>query len=257
MDQSAIDDLGPWFHNLHLPGGIETCPGHWAGDFPRWKWREFEGHIPHDMTGWRVLDIGCNAGFYSFELARRGADVLGIDIDPHYLAQARWAAELFGLRNVHFARRQLYEIDTTERFDLILFMGVLYHLRYPLLALDLLARLRPRLMIFQTLTQGSGEICSQARQDCDFASRARLARPDWPHLAFVETTFCGDPTNWWVPNRAAVVGMLRAAGFEVIAQPGEETWVCISAEVPSDRNDLAGREAALVAAASLDKEKRR
>jgi tRNA (mo5U34)-methyltransferase len=256
MDQSAIDDLGPWFHNLHLPGGIETCPAHWAGDFPRWKWREVEGHIPHDMTGWRVLDIGCNAGFYSFELARRGADVLGIDIDPHYLAQARWAAELFGLRNVHFARRQIYEIDTTERFDLIVFMGVLYHLRYPLLALDLLARLRPRLMIFQTLTQGSGEICSQARQDCDFASRASLARPDWPHLAFVETTFCGDPTNWWVPNHAAVVGMLRAAGFDVIAQPGEETWVCISAEVPSDRNDLAGREAARVAAASLDKEKR-
>jgi tRNA (mo5U34)-methyltransferase len=256
VDQRAIADLGPWFHNLHLPGGIETCPEHWAGDFPRWKWLEFEGHLPRDMTGWRVLDIGCNAGFYSFELARRGGDVLGIDINSHYLAQARWAADRLGLTNVRFARRQLYELDPAEHFDLILFLGVFYHLRYPMLALDFLARLRPQLMVFQTLTQGSGEICPQARQDCDFASRERLARPDWPHLAFVETTFCRDPTNWWVPNHAAVAGMLRAAGFDVIAQPGEETWVCISAEMPCDRNDLAGPEAARTAAARLGKEKR-
>jgi tRNA (mo5U34)-methyltransferase len=233
IDDRGIADLGPWFHNLHLPGGIQTCPEHWAGDFPRWKWLEFEGHIPRDMKGWRVLDIGCNAGFYSFELARRGADVLGVEIDPHYLAQARWAAERFGLKNVRFARRQLYELDTAERFDLIVFMGVFYHLRYPLLALDLLARLRPRLMVFQTLTQGFSEICPQAACDCNFATRDRLARADWPHLAFVETTFCGDPTNWWVPNRAAVLGMLRAAGFDVVAQPGEETWLCTGVEMPS------------------------
>ena len=110
----AVADLGPWFHNLHLPGGIETCPEHWAGDFPRWKWLEVEGHIPADLTEWRVLDIGCNAGFYSFEFAKRGAEVLGIDIDPHYLAQASWAAEQFGLKNVQFARRELYELDTSR-----------------------------------------------------------------------------------------------------------------------------------------------
>jgi tRNA (mo5U34)-methyltransferase len=252
-DDRDIANLGPWFHNLHLPGGIETCPDHWAGDFPHWKWLEFESHIPSDMTGWRVLDIGCNAGFYSFELARRGADVLGIDINPHYLAQACWAAERYGLKNVRFARRQIYEIDTTERFELIVFMGVFYHLRYPLLALDLLAQLRPRLMVFQTLIQGSSDICPQAAEDFDFASRDRLARPDWPHLAFVETTFCGDPTNWWVPNRAAVVGMLRAAGLDVIAQPGDETWLCISNEAPPGV-DLAGLEAARAAALRLGKE---
>jgi tRNA (mo5U34)-methyltransferase len=250
-DPGAVADLGPWFHNLHLPDGVQTCPEHWAGDFPRCKWLEFEGHLPGDLTGWRVLDIGCNAGFYSFELGKRGAEVLGIDIDPHYLAQARWAAERFGLSNVRFARRQLYELDITERFDLILFMGVFYHLRYPLLALDLLARLRPRLMVFQTLTQGSTEVCAQAPQDCDFATRDRLARRDWPHLAFIETTFCGDPTNWWVPNHAAVLGMLRSAGFDVIAQPGDETWVCTSAEKPSRGRGSASFDAARAAAGCL------
>jgi tRNA (mo5U34)-methyltransferase len=250
-DRRAIADLGPWFHNLHLPGGLQTCPEHWAGDFPRWKWLEFEGHIPSDLRGWRVLDIGCNAGFYSFELARRGADVLGIDIDPHYLAQARWAAGRLGLDTVRFARRQLYEIDAAERFDLILFMGVFYHLRYPLLALDLLARLRPQLLVFQTLTQGSPEISAQARENCDFATRDRLGRANWPHLAFIETTFCGDPTNWWVPNRAAVIGLLRAAGFVVLAQPGEETWLCTSAGVPASGPAPDGFDAALARCGSL------
>jgi tRNA (mo5U34)-methyltransferase len=80
-----IAELGPWFHNLHLPEGVQTAPAHFLGDFPRWKWREISQHIPEDLTGWTALDIGCNAGFYSFELARRGAQVTGIDLDEHYL----------------------------------------------------------------------------------------------------------------------------------------------------------------------------
>jgi tRNA (mo5U34)-methyltransferase len=177
--------------------------------------------------------------------------VLGIDIDPRYLAPARWAAERFGLPNVRFARRQVYDLDPAERFDLILFMGVFYHLRYPMLALDLLARLRPRLMVFQTLTQGSLEVCAQTSEDCDFTTRERLARPDWPNLAFVESTFCGDPTNWWVPNRAAVLGMLRAAGFDIIDHPGDETWLCTSAAAPSVGQDPATFDAARALARGL------
>ena len=98
-------------------------------------------------------------------------------------------------------------------------MGVFYHLRYPLLALDLLARLRPRLMVFQTLTQGSTEVSAAGRAGLRLRHPRPPAAPDWPHLAFIETTFCGDPTNWWVPNRAAVLGMLRAAGFDVLPGP--------------------------------------
>ncbi|HEX2099456.1 MAG TPA: DUF1698 domain-containing protein, partial [Candidatus Synoicihabitans sp.] len=66
-------DLAPWFHNIHLPDGTQTAPNHPLGDFPRFKWQQIADHLPHDLTGWRVLDIGCNAGFYTVELARRGA----------------------------------------------------------------------------------------------------------------------------------------------------------------------------------------
>src|SRR5690554_1180438 len=87
-----IARLGPWFHNLHLPGNIKTAPQHFLGDFPSFKWQQLKDHVPEDLSGWRVLDIGCNAGFYSFELAKRGAQVTGIDLDIHYLEQAEWAA---------------------------------------------------------------------------------------------------------------------------------------------------------------------
>lgn len=85
-------ELGPWFHNLHLPDGTETAPDHPLGDFPRFKWDCIAPLLPADLSGWRVLDVGCNAGFYTIALAQRGAAVLGVDIDARYLAQARWAA---------------------------------------------------------------------------------------------------------------------------------------------------------------------
>ena len=77
--QRTVEALAPWFHNLHLPGGVQTAPRHALGDFPAFKWREIADGWPHDLSGWRALDVGCNAGFYSFELAKRGAHVLGID----------------------------------------------------------------------------------------------------------------------------------------------------------------------------------
>jgi 2-polyprenyl-3-methyl-5-hydroxy-6-metoxy-1,4-benzoquinol methylase len=74
-----IERLGPWFHNLHLPDGEQTAPDHFiVGDFPSFKWCEVAPLISARLDGWRALDVGCNAGFYSFELARRGASVLGI-----------------------------------------------------------------------------------------------------------------------------------------------------------------------------------
>lgn len=225
--RAKIAELGSWFHNLHLPGGIETAPDHFLGDFPAFKWAAIANHLPADLSGRRVLDIGCNAGFYSFALADRGAEVLGIDTDERYLRQAQWIREVLGVRRVRFLKASVYEVDCLEGpFDIIFFMGVLYHLRYPLLALDLIARLKPSTMVFQTLTFGDEAISPYAQEDSDFTTRERLAGPSWPHMAFIEDRFAGDPTNWWVPNHAAVIGMLRNAGFEVVQRPGHEIYLC-------------------------------
>jgi tRNA (mo5U34)-methyltransferase len=222
-----IAALGPWFHNLHLPDGRRTAPDHPLGDFPSYKWEQIARFLPADLSGWTALDVGCNAGFYSFELARRGAEITAVDVDPHYLRQARWAAREFGLEaRIRFQQRQVYALaGDAERYDLVLFMGVFYHLRYPLLGLDIVARKADRLLVFQSLTSAANEV-PPAPHDMGLEDRARLDRPGWPHLAFIEGSLCGDPTNWWVPNHAAVVALLRSAGLRVTGRPGHEIYLC-------------------------------
>jgi tRNA (mo5U34)-methyltransferase len=227
--------LGPWFHNLHLPGGVETVPDHFlGGDFPTFKWLEIRDAVPQDLGGWRVLDVGCNAGFYSFELARRGASVVAIDLDPRYLAQAKWAAKQFGLDDrVEFRQQQVYDLARSrEQFDLVWFMGVFYHLRYPLLALDILARRTRRMMMFQTLSMPGEEVYPDTL-DHPIAMRAPLLDAGWPKMAFIEHKFSGDPTNWWVPNHAGIEAMLRSAGLRVTDRPAGEIYVCVPEPSPT------------------------
>ena len=125
--RDRIEALGPWFHNINL-GGVWTAPDHFLGDYPGAKFRRFAPHLPADLNGKSVLDIGCNAGFYSIEMKRRGASrVLGIDSDDRYLAQARLATEVLGYDdNVEFAKLDVYDVGALgEQFDLVIFMGVL------------------------------------------------------------------------------------------------------------------------------------
>ncbi|HTE20377.1 MAG TPA: TIGR04290 family methyltransferase [Armatimonadota bacterium] len=222
-----IAGLGPWFHNLHLPDGTQTAPDHFLGDFPRFKWQQLESHLPDDLHGWTALDIGCNAGFYTFELARRGARVTGVDVDPRYLAQARWAARQFDLEErVEFRQMQVYDLaHVDEAFDLVLFMGVFYHLRYPMLGLDIVAQKVRRLMVFQTLAMPGDEVFENT-YDRGLNDREEMLVPGWPKMAFLEHRFAGDPTNWWAPNRACIEAMLRSSGLRVAGRPEPETYLC-------------------------------
>lgn len=234
--------LAPWFHNLHLPDGEQTAPEHPLGDFPAFKWRYIAPHLPWDLTGWTALDIGCNAGFYTFELARRGATVTGIDIDPRYLAQAQWAAETLGMANrVRFLQRQVYDLAReSETYDLVLFMGVFYHLRYPLLALDIVRRRTRRHLLFQSLSLPGREVSEGAEDPAHdlygLDNRAQLTEPGWPRMAFIEHRFAGDPTNWWIPNHALIEALLRAAGFRILSYPTDETYWCETALIPYEMN---------------------
>ncbi len=230
---SAVASLGPWFHNLHLPDGTQTAPDHPLGDFPAYKWRELADALPADLSGARALEIGCNAGYYTFQLAARGADVLGIDHDEHYLRQARWAAAQYGVtERVEFRAMDVYDLaGLEEQFDLVLFMGVLYHLRHPLLALDIVAARTRGTLVLQTLTYDDPAYV-EPPDDVPFEDRARLADEAWPKMAFVEKKLAGDHTNWWVPNAAAVEAMVRSTGMRVVARPGYQILLCEHAPEP-------------------------
>jgi tRNA (mo5U34)-methyltransferase len=224
---AEIESLGPWFHNVHLPDGSQTAPGTPLGDFPRNKWRRIAPHLPASLEGWSALDIGCNAGFYTVELARRGARVTAIDVEDHFLKQASWAVSQFGLEAaVEFRQMQVYELArSSERWDLVIFMGVFYHLRYPMLGLDIVAEKVGKMMLFQTLTSPGQEV-AEPPADIEVLDREPFSRRGWPKLAFIEKSLAGDRSNWWAPNHAAVVAMLRSCGLRVTARPGHEIYLC-------------------------------
>ena len=220
-----VQSMGEWFHNINLHG-IYTAPDHFLGDFPNVKWSKVKSEIPVNLDGATVLDIGCNAGFYSIEMKRRGASrVLGIDVDDRYLRQARFAAQTLDLE-IEFRRCSVYELDSIGgQFDYVVFMGVFYHLRYPLLGLDLAVKKVNGKLIFQTMLRGSNET-PPLEGDYPISRKDIFLDPRFPRMYFIEKEYSSDPTNWWIPNRAAAEAMLRSSGLEIIARPEEETWIC-------------------------------
>ena len=221
-----IGELGSWFHNMDL-GGVATAPHHFLGDYPRVKWKGFAHALPQDLQGGSVLDIGCNGGFYSIEMKRRGAArVLGIDFDEDYLAQARFAATVTG-QDIEFRQLSVYDLGQLgERFDLVIFMGVLYHLRHPLLALDIIHdTVAQDLLLFQSLQRGAADVDAVA-ENYEFSESDHFASPGYPKMHFIEHRYANDPTNWWAPNAACSAAMLRSAGFSILEHPEEEVFLC-------------------------------
>lgn len=222
---ARIEALGPWFQNLQV-GGIWTAPDHPIWNYPGAKWRLVEPILP-DLRGKSVLDIGCNAGFHALAVKALGAgEVLGLEPDPRYRAQATLAAEAAG-EELQLAPLSVYELPRLQRrFDVVLFMGVLYHLRHPLLALDLIwEHACGEWLLFQSLQRGDTEI-GAPEADYGFEDNTLFEARGMPRLTFIERRFAGDPTNWWAPNRACVEAMLRSAGFRIERCAAEDVYLC-------------------------------
>ena len=135
---------------------------------------------------------------------------------------------------LEFRELSVYDIATLgEQFDIVLFLGVFYHLRHPLLALDLIHEHVARdLLVFQSMQRGSAEI-EPLEKDYAFTEVEIFDRPGFPKLHFIEHRYAGDPTNWWAPNRACSEALLRSAGFVVVARPEDEVFICRWQELPS------------------------
>lgn len=224
--RERVAELGPWFQNMDLLG-VKTAPDHFLGDYPEVKWRRFSHAVPGDLSGKTVLEIGCNAGFYSIEMKKRGAEsVLGIDTDEGYLKQARFASGVFGF-DIEFMRMSVYDVARLGRsFDVVMFMGVLYHLRHPLLALDLIhEHAASDMLIFQSMLRGDDGV-EDVSDDYPFSETAVFNRSSFPKLHFIEKSYSNDDTNWWLPNRACAEAMLRSSGFEITGHPEKEVFIC-------------------------------
>lgn len=188
-----------WWHQIDLGNGITT-----PGDDPTAS-RLQHLKIPDDLTSLTVLDIGAWDGFFSFEAERRGAQRV-LATDSFCWDGGGWGSKA----GFNLARRVLHSqvedltIDPLDlspeivgTFDLVLFIGVLYHMRHPLLALERVASVTANMLILQT--------------------QVDLVPIERPAIAFYEgDEFNNDPTNWCGPNPPAVVAMLRTVGFKTV-----------------------------------------
>jgi tRNA (mo5U34)-methyltransferase len=221
----TLQRLGPWYHNVVFAPGMMSNPSN--ADYPASRWRLLDSVISKDLRGKSVLDIGCNSGFFSLEMKKRGADrVVGIDIMPHLLAQSRFASHWFHLP------LELYECGAYDvrslgwNFDVIVFIGVLYHLKHPLYALEQIASICKDTMYFQSVVRGPGGDI-ESKDDYPVNEVAVFDQPAWPKLYFIEKKFNGDESNWWFATRSCLKAMLRTAGFRTVEDtPNPEIFVC-------------------------------
>lgn len=207
--QNRVREVPFWYHTMDLGHGVIT-PGTSKPmeNLPKLG-------IPANLTGKSVLDIGAWDGFYSFEAERRGASkVLATD---HFC----WVGEGPGKKAGFDLAREVFDSHVDEmiidvldlspervgKFDVVLFLGVLYHMRHPMLALDKVFSVCQNLCIIETAV--------------DMLHSKRPASAFYPG-----TELTNDPTNWWGPNIECVCAMLRAAGFsrvQVVSKP--HSWL--------------------------------
>jgi tRNA (mo5U34)-methyltransferase len=219
---AEVEARRPWYHAIELPGGIVT-PGVAPSSPSCYR-------LAEDLSGLRVLDVGAWDGYWSFEAVRRGAEeVLAIDDHsdpgdtwepvknplPHPgWSHFEWCRELLGIdpKRCRCRTANLYELDPAEvgQFDLVLFFGVLYHCRYPLLALERL----------HGLTRRGGELLLEsATLDGYSPYRGGVQRGYPGHQMVMEfypdAQYSGISTNWWVPTLQCLAYMTSSAGFDV------------------------------------------
>ena len=198
--QAQIDSVERWFHRFEVVPGLIT-PGVYdpAPLLERLP-------LPDDLSGMRVLDIGARDGFFSFEAERRGAEVLALDFMAAERTGFGVAARLRG-SNVEYRVDNVYNLSPERHglFDLVLCLGVLYHLRNPLLALDRIWGVCKADMLLETQIRPG-----RKRRLGGVAQESEALMQFHPGDSLND-----DHTNWWSPNPAALRAMLESACFEV------------------------------------------
>jgi tRNA (mo5U34)-methyltransferase len=190
--RARIAAIPHWYHPIEIRPGIVT-PG---ANAARIVLETLE--LPADCRGMRALDLGTRDGFFAFELERRGAEVVAVDYLPKTESGFALAAELLGSR-VTYLQRNLYELSAGElgTFDIVLFLGLLYHLPDPLGALRVVRDLTAKRMYLETLV-------------LDFSADMN----ELPLMRFFAgSSWVGDPTNYWGPNVRCVEDMLGESEF--------------------------------------------
>ncbi len=188
---NTVKRLQPWYHSFHLADWLKIEGSH-DGDSVLASLDRLG--FPQDFSDKTVLDIGCNAGYYSFVAKTRGAKrVVGVELDPHYVQQAQYLSNVLGL-DVEFINEDGHNVDASPgTFDIVICTGLMYHIADPTNLLSKLSALCTDTILIE----------SEFLLDPALTSMAR----------FIEGAYMDDPTNWWIYGPQCLEGMVRAAGF--------------------------------------------
>src|SRR3712207_1490542 len=215
--QERIEKLGPWFHCIELGDGLLTKTESAVGEpveHPRPTWEKVRACLPEDVSGKSVLDVGCNAGFYAVELKRRGAGrVVGVDSQRSLVRQAAFVRDVLGL-DIEYERASVYDLDPRElgQFDVVLALGLIYHCKHLVLALERLYGVTRELLILETA------VYPPKKAPASFAYDVGGLRPTLHPLAYVENPPEAKEAvyNWFLPGVESLRALLRNVGFDSV-----------------------------------------
>lgn len=204
LDRSRELAKKGWYHSFQLPDG-RVLDG--VVSLEELATRVGQMPISQDLRGKRVLDIGAWDGWFSFEMERRGAEVVAIDCVevPNFL----FIHKQLGSK-VDYRVMDVYQLspENIGRFDIVLFLGVLYHLKHPLLALERVCALTKEVAVVDSFV-------------IDGEEERQRGVAGFPRLEFYETDeFGGQVNNWFGPNIACLSAMCRTAGFARVVLRG-------------------------------------
>ena len=245
----GVERLRPWFHLIELGDGIRTKEGSVAredADHPLGVWQIISQCLPADLTGRSVLDVGCNAGFYSVRAYERGAArVLGVDAQRHQIQQALFVRRALRME-IEFQRMSVYDLDphTMGQFDVTLALGLVYHCKHLVAALERLYLVTKELLILETaiLPPGATRRAAQVGAEADepFYLLGYVENP--PELK--EAVY-----NWFLPSPEALRALLLNVGFPEVTlfhvTDDRAVFVCRKTEAFPDSHALPYLAAAL------------
>jgi tRNA (mo5U34)-methyltransferase len=213
--RAFIARSGYWYQNLYLGNGIWTMAGRAHHED---VWALFDKVLPASFGGLSVLDVATNAGYFALQAKLRGArHVVGTEFLDMYVEQAETIRKIWGV-DIDYRKMDVHDtLKLDQTFDIIVFAGILYHLKNPLQVIEDLGKMCTDAILLETeFIPDDPRNCVVVRQGVP----ATLQPMHKGFMKFLETTeLNGDPSNWWVPDMECVMGMLRTAGFIHISRP--------------------------------------
>lgn len=209
--QKQVDSFPYWYQRIYLGNNVYTLP---EKAFHEGVWARLLMAYPANLMGASVLDVGCNAGYFSIQHKLLGAGrTVGIESIETYQKQAELCRQVWDL-DIEYLAMDAHEVDQLdEEFDIVVFTGILYHLKNPLQVLEAVGRVcRDAILIETEIIAESGKNRVYVRQGPWENTRITECRSGF--MKFIEgDELNGDSSNWWVPDIACLLGMLRTAGF--------------------------------------------